>query len=211
MRDLALEILGQFVHAAGAQLPAEFLGNVAHFAVAAVQKGSAAGACVVGQLAAGAPAALAHPGALLELLLAKMGGKRADPGFVDNAVAAIAEIQRHVMREGFPVEPFLLPCLAAMPAREDESVNPDLFRFFVWLAGKRGVEPAQAFVVPAVKLLSLPTEKLVDMDELLPQVAEIMAIALRKIEEAEAVVTELCDNDPYRIERVRRWAVSYQA
>jgi hypothetical protein len=212
MRAFALEQLGQFVEAAGAELQPEFLENVLRFAIAGVREDSSAAALVLSQFASGAPAALApQSGAVLDLLRSKLvaAPRRAHQQreFLENVVAAVAEIQRVVLRDAFPVEPFLLPCLRVMPATADRTVNKEMFLFWLWLAQRTGLQPPADFAASGIRLLAMTDDEMgehltqSDVPVLTP-VAQSVAAALRMIADPEALVAQECGEDPYREGRV---------
>jgi hypothetical protein len=206
-RELALDTLAQFVSAAARELPPELVRDVLCFAVAGLRDNSRSAAAAIAVFADAAPDVLApHVAEVLDVLLAKVAAPRrrasVGPEFVDNAVAAIAAIQKCIVKDAFPVEQFLMPCLEAMPAVEDTSVNPEIFAFYLWLAQRSGIEPPEAFAIPAVRLLSMEADELSEMALLIPEIARVMGVALQKLENAEKLVFEVCEGDLSRVERI---------
>jgi hypothetical protein len=214
-RNIAIELLGQFVENCGEQFPQDFLNDVLFFAVAGVQSDSPCAAFAINQFTLGAPAILAERvGDVLELFHSKLTAPRKKAQlhleFIDNIVTAIGEIQRVIVKDAFPIAEFLRPCLAAMPARHDPSVNKEMFLFYLWLAEKTDIDPADEFAAAAIRLLGLPEDDMGDeivesTISVLRPVATVLAAALQKIDDADRFVEQMCDGDAFKVERVGLW------
>jgi hypothetical protein len=212
LRSFALEQLGQFVETVGNHLPPEFLADVLGLAVDGVREESAAAALVLSQFASGAPSALApHVGTVLELLRTKLVAPprraREKLEFRENVVAAVAEIQRTVLCNDFPVEQFLLPSIRSMPAVADRTVNKEMFLFWLWLADRTELEPANEFAEAGVRLLGMNDdemgEHLTGSDvPIVENVAKAVAVALGKVRDPHALIADALGGDVFRIERV---------
>jgi hypothetical protein len=214
-RNIAIELLGQFVQGCGDQFSEGFLNDVLIFAIAGVQNDSPCAAFAINQFTLGAPSVLAEKVCdVLELFHTKLCAPRKKAQvhleFIDNIVAAVGEIQRLILKDAFPIAEFLRPCLAAMPAKYDPDVNKEMFLFYLWLAEKTGIEPADEFAAAVIRLLGLPEhemgDEIVESDiPVLRPVATVLGAALQKVEDPDSFVDQMCDGDAFRVERVGRW------
>jgi hypothetical protein len=212
MKNFGLSILGELVEFSGSKLGHEFLRCILDCAIVGLSKESRVAVFVLNQFTSGAPDFLkSEMNRILQIchlklaLPARKAASRQE--FLENVVATVAEIRRNVLGDDFPINEFLVPCLRKMPAKCDPSLNLEMFQFFLWLAGKSGMNPIDEFTAAAVRLFALTSEEmggLAETDEnVLERVKECLILGLGKIGDAMEFVNRICEGDGFKIERIR--------
>ncbi|OHT05307.1 hypothetical protein TRFO_26923 [Tritrichomonas foetus] len=211
-RDFAIRILGQFVEHSSANVPPQLKENILSFAIAGIRSDSQHAAFALNQFTNGdGPLIMPRINEVVPLLHQKISQKEkkaaAYISFIDNLVGAIGELRRNVLKDQFPVEQFAPFCLRAMPARQDPTTNLDMMTFYLWLAQVMQSQPANEFAAVAIKLFMQPTDDIGGIAEedtgVLQKVKQVMIGCLQQIPNAEAFISEVCENDPFKIQRVQ--------
>lgn len=212
-REIAIQVLGCFVQHSSENLPKNDKQNIYQFVINGIRKNSQHAAFALSQFTNNdGDIIMQSIDPLMKLIYEKLSQNKKKAAsyvaFIDNLVAAVGEVGRNVLKEQFPMQQFAPVCLCAMPAKVDPTVNLEMMYFYVWMAKVLELQPVNEFAAVAIKLFMVPKSEIggiaEDDSNILQNVASILVNCLNLMgPNAAEFVSTICENDPYKIQRVQ--------
>ena len=116
----------------------------------------------------------------------------------------IGEFQRVYWLDDFDPSECIVKVLQNIPCTVDESENLGLARFYVWLAAKTGLQPAEDFLAAGVRTLMLSDEEIGESlitDPVFEQFKAVVGSLIQALPNKEDILP-LCGNDELKAQRV---------
>lgn len=207
VRDFGYQILGQMIESKnGNYQDVAFLKNVLGSSLIAIEQyQSPSAAFVINQMACSVPEFLVqfNPSDILSFLLNSLKSDRKSVAFMefsDNAVSAIGQLVKKVIKNAVPYESYLEFLLERMPAQFDTKENYEIMQFYLWLGTQTDFNPTLPFLGVLVRFFSVEMIEddigfIAKYDSMIDTLKRKFLLLASRISEPETVYQEICKDE----------------